>query len=63
MRDIGRIQEFFIRDSDDPAKRDMELIHKKCGELACDVEHGDNLAILAEMAMSHVCSSEQSTEG
>ncbi|MFF6829931.1 MULTISPECIES: hypothetical protein [Streptomyces] len=42
-----------MRRSADPAKRDMELIHDACGEHLCDVEHGDTLPVLAGVVTDH----------
>jgi hypothetical protein len=42
--------------SEDPAKRDLELICTRCSALLCDAEHGDTLADLVGMAQDHECS-------
>jgi hypothetical protein len=45
-----------VRVSDDSAKRDHELWCLACEEHLCDVEHGDELGILVDVAMDHVAS-------
>ena len=39
--------------SDDPAKRDLELVHTPCGEHLCDVQHRDILPVLAGVVTDH----------
>lgn len=46
---------FECRASDDDVKTDLELIHFTCGRRLCDVEAGDELAVLVNMAEEHVC--------
>jgi hypothetical protein len=45
---------FETRQSDDPVKRDLELIHVECGEHLCDVEPDDTLGILVSLANDHL---------
>ncbi|MFF5019047.1 hypothetical protein [Streptomyces sp. NPDC001165] len=45
--------DYLIRISDDPAKRDLELIHTACGQRLCDIEHGDTLPPLVGMVEDH----------
>lgn len=45
--------EFTARQSDDNVKRDLELTCDECGEIVCDVEAGDSLSVLADVADSH----------
>jgi hypothetical protein len=40
--------------SDDSVKTDLEMRHKQCGELLCDVQDGDNFEILRSVAESHL---------
>lgn len=49
------LRHFEIRDSDDPAKHDLELYCSRCGEHICDVQHMDTLGVLADVAIDHVC--------
>lgn len=42
-----------VRWSDDTAKSDPELVCDDCGEVLCDVEHGDTLAALVAVASQH----------
>ncbi len=42
-----------MRASDDPVKRDLELVHAACGERLCDVEHDDTLPVLAGVVTDH----------
>jgi hypothetical protein len=39
----------------DDVKRDLELTCTVCGQVLCDVEDGDELSVLAEMAAEHTC--------
>jgi hypothetical protein len=50
------LQRFEALQSDDDVKTDLELTCTDCGEVLCDIEAGDNLKVLAEIADEHVCS-------
>lgn len=47
------LDDFELVASDDPAKRELELTCLKCGAHVCDVEAGDGLQTLADMADAH----------
>lgn len=47
--------EFENRSPTDIAKIDDELVHTLCGEVLCDVEHGDTLTTLIDTALNHTC--------
>ncbi|MBA9005856.1 hypothetical protein [Thermomonospora cellulosilytica] len=47
--------QFEARQSDDPAKRDLELTCIRCRRVVCDIEHGDSLLVLADTAATHTC--------
>jgi hypothetical protein len=47
--------QFEALDSGDPAKDDLELVHTVCGLRLCDVQDGDELAVLIGMAADHDC--------
>ena len=49
------LSQFTARQSSDDVKRDLELTCDKCGEHLCDIEHGDSLAVLAQVALDHFC--------
>lgn len=42
------------RASDDPVKLDLELTCTVCGEVLCDIEHGDVLSILISLGREHM---------
>jgi len=44
---------FELRASSDPVKRDLELICRTCGEHLCDAEHGDSPHVLVQMCEDH----------
>ena len=47
---------FTARRSDDAVKTDLELYCDRCPDDAdwlCDVEHGDTLAVLVDVALDH----------
>ncbi|QDN54276.1 hypothetical protein [Streptomyces sp. S1D4-20] len=48
-----RWDDYPIHISEDPAKRDLELIHTACGQRLCDVEHGNTLPQLVGMVEDH----------
>jgi hypothetical protein len=50
---LDALTEFEALRSDDSAKRDLELTHRPCGQVVCDVEPGDELRALAETALAH----------
>jgi hypothetical protein len=52
------LQRFEALQSDDDVKTDLELTCTDCGEVVCDIEHGDNLKILCSVADDHVCEPE-----
>jgi len=52
------LQRFEALQSTDEVKTDLELTCTECGEVVCDIEHGDNLKVLAEVADEHECSGE-----
>jgi hypothetical protein len=52
------LQRFEALQSTDEVKTDLELTCTECGEVVCDVEAGDNLKVLADVADEHVCTSE-----
>lgn len=52
---MSRMAEFTCTASDDAVKVDLELVHNRCGERLCDVEHGDPLSVLIGVAEDHVC--------
>lgn len=45
--------------SDDVVKTDLELTCIECNTVICDVEHGDTLLTLVNMAQDHVCDYEE----
>ena len=45
--------EFSARASDDIVKRDLELTCDRCGDVVCDIETGDSLGVLANVADEH----------
>ena len=51
--------------SDDPVKRDLELVCTKCKEVVCDIEDGDGLHTLVGVAHDHteVCKGKPSSLG
>lgn len=53
MTDIDPLMNFITRASDDAVKRDLELTCCTCGTVVCDVEDGDTLSVLADVADSH----------
>ncbi len=53
------LTEFAARASGDPAKQNLELVHNPCGARLCDIEAGDELEVLADVAQSHVCAAGQ----
>lgn len=50
-----RLDAFKCVGSDDPAKIDLELKCDECGEHLCDIEAGDDLDILLDVATDHTC--------
>jgi hypothetical protein len=56
------LQRFDACQSDDDLKTDLELTCSECGEVVCDIEPGDNLKVLAEVADAHVCSADAGLE-
>ncbi|WP_396908067.1 hypothetical protein [Mycolicibacterium sp.] len=46
---------FTLKVSDDPVKVDLEMICEGCDSHLCDVESGDTLDVLVNMAVSHSC--------
>lgn len=46
---------FEARQSDDPAKSELELTCIDCGTVLCDVQAGDTLTALFGTADKHVC--------
>lgn len=56
------LHRFEARQSDDHVKTDLELTCTECGEIVCDIEHGDTLATLAAVADEHECSDEGEDE-
>lgn len=48
------LTEFAACNANDGVKRDLELIHVPCGTYLCDVEHGDGLQLLADVAAGHI---------
>jgi hypothetical protein len=40
---------------DDTAKDAMELRCTECGDLLCDIEHGDTLDVLVSVTRDHRC--------
>ena len=52
---MAELNRFKVVVSDDGAKRDPELHCTMCGEHLCDVEHGDTLETLVDVADNHVC--------
>jgi hypothetical protein len=57
----GLLAEFETCASDDPVKRDLELIHVPCGQAVCDVEDGDRLEVLVLVAAGHAHSCPRTT--
>lgn len=57
MFDINtdHLERFTARQSDDYVKRELELTCDGCGDVVCDVEDGDTLAVLARTVSDHVC--------
>jgi hypothetical protein len=53
------LHRFECRQSDDDVKTDLELTCVDCGEVLCDVEADDCLAVLVRTADQHVCSDEE----
>jgi len=49
------LHRFDALQSDDEVKTDLELTCTECGTVVCDIEHGDNLKVLASVANDHVC--------
>jgi len=49
------LQRFEALQSTDQVKTDLELTCTECGEVVCDIEAGDNLKVLAEVANDHEC--------
>jgi hypothetical protein len=56
---VDNAEEFLGRfetlQSDDDVKRDLELTCTVCGQVLCDVEDGDELAVLVSAASEHDC--------
>jgi hypothetical protein len=46
---------FEAQQSDDDLKTELELTHTICGEVLCDIEDGDELAVLVSVAEGHQC--------
>ncbi|MET9861983.1 hypothetical protein ABZY93_22215 [Streptomyces smyrnaeus] len=51
---MDAVQGVLIRDSDDIAKLDKELVCGDCNEVLVDVEDGDYLEVLVAVALDHV---------
>lgn len=51
----GLLAQFENRSPADTAKIDDELVHTLCGEVLCDVEDGDSLTTLVDVALNHTC--------
>lgn len=49
------LAQFENRSPTDIAKIDDELVHTLCGEVLCDVEDGDSLTTLVDVALHHTC--------
>lgn len=49
--DLERLERFSVRVTEEGL--DPELICDDCGEVVCDVEHGDRLGVLIRVALSH----------
>jgi hypothetical protein len=49
------LYQFEPRQSGDLVKTDLELTCRGCGEVLCDIEHGDDFNGLVAMALSHEC--------
>ena len=45
---------FAARMSSDIVKSDLELTCDDCGQIVCDIEDGDNLLVLLQVAMDHL---------
>jgi len=52
------LQRFEALASSDEVKTDLELTCTECGEVLCDIEHGDNLKVLCSVADEHECTPE-----
>ncbi|GGZ73098.1 hypothetical protein ACFOOM_01075 [Streptomyces echinoruber] len=46
------LAEYELR-ADDPAKRDLELVHTRCGDRLCDAEPGDHMEMLFAVLVEH----------
>ncbi len=53
MNDFDPLRMFTALESDDMVKRDLELTCCLCGTVVCDVESGDLLSTLADVADEH----------
>lgn len=53
MNDFDPLSMFSTEQSDDMVKRDLELTCVRCGKVVCDVEPGDLLSVLADVADEH----------
>jgi hypothetical protein len=59
MKAFGKLHRFEARRSDDDVKTDLELTCVDCDTVVCDIEHGDCLLTLAELAEEHNCPPEE----
>lgn len=53
-RHLWTYRDFELRQSDDPVKRELELICTQCGSRLCDAEPGDSIATLIEVISGHI---------
>jgi hypothetical protein len=53
VNDFDPLMMFTTEQSDDLVKRDLELTCSRCGFVVCDVQDGDLLSILANVADDH----------
>lgn len=49
------LHQFFAQQSEDEVKIDLELWCSECDSLLCDIEAGDNLGVLVNVARDHIC--------
>lgn len=49
------LAEFEVRWGSDTGALNPWLVHMVCGERVCEVEHADQLSVLAAMAQDHEC--------
>lgn len=61
MTGVNRITwDAIAKASRDPVKVDLELCCTGCGAHLCDIEAGDTLQVLADVADDHICSERRS---